>query len=386
MTEPHAAAPPGSSRVLVITENLGGGTGNHLLAMTRLWRRQGWEAEILSHAPLLAREAPGIPIHVVPRRRFDRYPLTQVRRCAIAWRHVTRFQPSVVHTYFFWSILYGRILKALGKVKHLIENREDQGFSWGARDYSILRATRALPDRVICVSDAVRRVVLEREHLDPSRVTVIRNGVEIPPDRPVDLNAIREEVGLRPEHLVVGMVANFNRPVKGVRYLIEAAPAVVRAVPHVRFLLLGTGNQETELRELTARLGMTRHVVFAGHRYNIDEYYALMDVSVLTSLSEGLSITLLESMSHGLPVVVTSVGGNPEVVVEGVTGYLVAPRDTAAFADKVIRLLTDPARRASFGQAARRMVQRDFDLNLVAERYLQEYAHVLSGEMRSSGN
>ena len=386
MTEPRPATDPGSSRVLVITEDLGGGTGNHLLAMTRLWHRWGCEAQILSHAPLLAREAPGIPVHVVPRRRFERYPLTQVRRCANAWRHVTRFQPSVVHTYFFWSILYGRILKALGKVKCLIENREDQGFSWGASAYLILRATRALPDRVICVSDAVRRVVLEKERLDPSRVIAIHNGVEMPPDRPVDLNAIRAEVGLRPEHLVVGMVANFNRTVKGVRYLIEAAPAVVQAVPHVRFLLLGTGNQETELRELTARLGMTRHVVFAGHRYNIDQYYAFMDLSVLTSLSEGLSITLLESMSHGLPVVATSVGGNPEVVADGVTGYLVAPRDVAAFADRVIPLLRDPERRARFGQAARRTVERDFNLSDVAERYLQEYTRVLSGEMRSSGH
>jgi glycosyltransferase involved in cell wall biosynthesis len=371
-----------SLRVLVMTEDLGGGTGNHLLAMTRLWPSWGCQPEILSQGPLRARQAAGIPIHVVPPRRFDRFPITQVRRCATAWRHVTRFQPSVVHTYFFWSIVYGRILKALGKVKYLIENREDQGFSWGPSAYSILRATRALPDRVICVSAGVRQVVLERERLDPSRVIVIHNGVEMPAQASNDVAALKARLGLRPEHLVVGMVANFNRKVKGVRYLIEAAPSIVQAVPQVRFLLLGSGDEETELRELVSRLGVARRVVFAGQTDRVHEYYSLMHVSVLTSLSEGLSITLLESMSHGLPVVVTSVGGNPEVVVEGETGYLVPPKDIPAFAERVIQLLRNPAMRARFGQSARQRVERDFNLDLVAERYLQEYASILSERTR----
>jgi glycosyltransferase involved in cell wall biosynthesis len=288
-----------------------------------------------------------------------------------------------VHTYFFWSIMYGRALKMLGKVKVLIENREDQGFNWGAHEYMMLRVTKSLPDRVICVSEAVRQVVLKKEQLDAPRVIVIHNGVGIPPEQPCDHSGLRARLGLRPEHLVVGMVANFNRSVKGVRYLVEAAPSIVRAVPQVRFLLVGRGDQEAELRQLTDRLGVAEQVIFAGYADNVDEYYALMHVSVLTSLSEGFSITLLESMSHSLPVVVTDVGGNREVVADGVTGYLVPPRDTPAFVDRVVRLLKDDETRARFGRAARRRVEKDFSLEDVAQRYLQVYERLLAPTMRN---
>jgi glycosyltransferase involved in cell wall biosynthesis len=179
------------------------------------------------------------------------------------------------------------------------------------------------------------------------------------------------------------MVANFNRSVKGVRYLVEAAPSIVRAVPQVRFLLVGRGDQEAELRQLTDRLGVAEQVIFAGYADNVDEYYALMHVSVLTSLSEGFSITLLESMSHSLPVVVTDVGGNREVVADGVTGYLVPPRDTPAFVDRVVRLLKDDETRARFGRAARRRVEKDFSLEDVAQRYLQVYERLLAPTMRN---
>jgi glycosyltransferase involved in cell wall biosynthesis len=363
-------------RVLILTEDLGGGTGNHVLGMTKRWRPVRCQARVLSQAPLRARHDPAIPVDVVRPRRLEGYPLAQVRRLAIAARHVTRVQPDLVHTYFFWSIMYGRAMKALGKVRVLVENREDQGFSWRPRDYALLRVTRSLPDRVICVSEAVRQVVLEREQLDPSRVMVIHNGVEIPLQRPGSSD-LRTGLGLRPEHLVVGMVANFNRAVKGVRYLIEAVPAIVGAVPEARFVLLGRGRQETELRQLAVRLGVGEHVIFAGYAERVEEYYRLMDISVLTSLSEGLSITLLESMSHGLPVVVTRVGGNPEVVVDGETGYLVPPKDTPVFVDRVVRLLKDDELRAQFGAAARRRVELCFSLDNVAERYLQAYEEVL---------
>jgi len=378
-----AASPPW--RLLIITDDLGGGTGNHLVAMTKLWESWRCQARILSQAPIRARQKPGIPVTVVPPGRLERYPFAQIRRLQIASRHVGQFQPAVVHAYFFWSIMYARALKALGKVPFLIENREDQGFNWGTREYMKLRATRSLPDRVICVSEAVRQVVLKKEKLDQSRVIVIHNGVERPPGPLHERSGLRAKLGLRPEHLVVGMVANFNRQVKGVRYLIEAAPLIVQAVPQARFVLLGRGNQETELRQLADRLGVAEHVIFAGHADNINDYYPLMQVSALTSLSEGLSITLLESMSHGLPVVVTSVGGNPEVVTDGVTGYLVPPRDTPAFVDKVVRLLKDHDMRARFGAAAKQQIERRFRLHDVAQNYLQVYEELLPRATTPSG-
>jgi L-malate glycosyltransferase len=121
-------------------------------------------------------------------------------------------------------------------------------------------------------------------------------------------------------------------------------------------------------------------VVFAGFRRDVHRLYPIMDVSVLTSLSEGLSITILESMSFGIPVVATAVGGNPELVRHGESGFLVPPKDAASFADAVVRVLGDPQLARQFGQEGRKIVERDFALETVAERYADLYRHVLTSE------
>jgi glycosyltransferase involved in cell wall biosynthesis len=271
------------------------------------------------------------------------------------------------------------LLKWLGKVNTLIENREDEGFSWRRRDYFLLRMTRWLPDRVICVSEAVRRVVSQKERLAESRAIVVHNGV--PPLDVTDVagDELRRELGLADDHLVVGMVANLNRAVKGASYLLDAAPVIIREVPETRFLLLGRGKGERALLARARALGVERNVILAGYRDEIHSYYATMDISVLTSLSEGLSLTLLESMAHGLPVVVTRVGGNAEVVVDGETGFLVPPRDVASFSEKVIALLRSPELRARLGRAGRHRVNEHFQIERAAARYLQIYETALAG-------
>jgi glycosyltransferase involved in cell wall biosynthesis len=360
--------------------DLGGGTGDHLLSMFNRWKDRGWAARIISERPLTSRLMPGVPVDVLERTDwFDRYPITQLRRVRRIGRLLEEHGHDVVHSYFYWSIIYGRVLKKLGKIRYLIENREDQGYSWNRRDYAILRAGRSIPDRVICVSEAVRQVVLERERIDPDRVVVIHNGIEpLSNDEVGDRQAVREELGLNESDLVVGMVANLNRRVKGVSHFIDALPLILEAVPSVRFVIFGKGKEESALREQAQSLGVAASLKFAGFRPDIERYYAALDVSVLTSLTEGLSISLLQSMQHGLPVVVTRVGGNPEVVVEGDTGFLVPVRDPAEFARKVVGLLRDPDLRQRMGESGRARVSEAFQVERAADRYLEIYEEVLS--------
>ncbi|MBE0568534.1 MAG: glycosyltransferase family 4 protein, partial [Deltaproteobacteria bacterium] len=330
----------GAVRIVFLTDDLGGGTGNHLLSMMKYWDKNRWQTEILSRVPITSRITPDVPVRYVPSDgRINTYPISQIRSLGRIRKKVSERSPDILHTYFFWPILFGRLLKLGGVIRTLIENREDQGFNWGVHEYAWLRLTRGLPDRIICVSDAVKRVVMERERIDGDRIVVIRNGVEPFPDFGKETAETREELGLERRHLVVGMVANFNRSVKGVSLFLDAVPQIVRAVPDARFLLLGRGKEEKELRDKARSMGIEPYVLFAGFRRDIHRYYAIMDVSALTSFSEGLSITLLESMRCGIPVVATRVGGNPEVVVDGETGYLVKPGDATDFASHVIRLL-----------------------------------------------
>jgi glycosyltransferase involved in cell wall biosynthesis len=304
-------------------------------------------------------------------------PVAQVRRLLYLRRHIAQSAPDLVHTYFFWSIIYGRILKRLGAIRLLVENREDMGFSWGTNEYRFLRLTASLPDRVICVAEAVREVVVAKERIDPARTLVVRNGVQ--PLRTVskERSAIREELGIAKDVLVIGMVANLNRPVKGVSHFLDAIPLIARAVPTARFLIVGRASNEKALWAQARALGVDNCLTLAGYRSDVSKCYAAMDVSVLTSLTEGLSLTILESMNHGLPVVVTRVGGNPEVVTNAETGFLVPPGDVRSFAEHVIDLLKNPDLRARMGRQARRRIEREFDIRDVRARYLRVYRDLL---------
>jgi len=367
-------------KILYVISALGGGTGFHLVRLLDHLDRSTTSAEILCNGHIESLPPDHVTLHDdISSGPLERFPLAQWRQCRSLLRLVRETRPDVVHTYFFWPIMYGRILKRAGVIPHLVENREDQGFNLGPSDYRMLRLSAGVPDRVICVSEAVREVALEREGLPPERTVVIRNGVATSPPTlsKAETHALRAELGLGQEDLVVGMVANLNRAVKGAGYFIEALPLIAREVPEARFLLVGEGAEREGLMARANELGVGDRTIFTGFRTDVDRMYSLIDVSVLTSLSEGLSITILESMSAGLPVVATRVGGNPELVDEGVTGLLVPPRDPQSFAEAVVALLRDPARRREMGEAGLRRVREEFSLPMVADRYQALYHEIV---------
>lgn len=367
-----------SRRVTFVMSDLGGGTGDHLLSMIRHWDRAAWSPRIISEASLTSRLLPDVPVDYIGiRQRWIRYPLAQLVLLTRVAGCLRAHPADVVHAYFFWSIMIGRVLRRLGRIRVLVENREDMGFAWGPSEYRLLRRTSHIPDRVICVSEAVRQVALEREGLDPARTVVIHNGVTPSAPAADGGRAARAELGYGPDDLVVGMVSNLNRAVKGLPYFLDSIPLIARQVPAARFVIFGRGPDEPALRARAAELGIASILQFAGFKPDIHRFYPALDVSVMTSMSEGLSIALLEAMNHGLPVVFTRVGGNPEVVVEGETGFLVPPRDPPAFAARVVELLRDGKLRRQMGAAARQRIEREFDIALAARRYLQVYEELL---------
>lgn len=345
----------------------------------------GWSPSVLCNGHLDVQLPTSIPYFDDTRRSGpNRFPWAQLEQLGNVLQVTRDVRPEILHTYFMYPIFYGRLLKQLGIVRHLVENREDEGFGWGPRIYRALRFTAGIPDRIVCVSESIREIVIEREGVSPERAIVIQNGVHEPcapvsPDDP-ELCALRDSLGLPPEAPVVGMVANLARPVKGGPHFIEALPLIAARVPGVHFLLVGHLDGLEALVSRAEALGVRDRLLLTGFRSDVDRLYPLMSMSVLTSLSEGLSITLLESMRHGLPVVATRVGGNPDLVRDGETGLLVPPGDPEAFADAVVSLLNDPVRRRAMGQAGQERVQREFSLPAVARQYEEVYADVLAGD------
>jgi len=360
-------------KVTVLTQVLGGGTGMQIRGIYGHESLAGWRRE----AVILGEATESVPVGATVERLpaihdLGPYPLGHSRIFLALRRHLRADPPDVLHTYFFWPILFGRFLKALGVVGRLVENREDEGFNWGRHEYGWLRMTRRLPDRIVCVSRGVREHVLRNERQDADRLRVIHNGVAEPREvSAAELDATREEMRLDANRPVVGMVANLNRPVKGADYFVETAARILHEEPATQFLLVGGSGDPAHMRRRIEELGIARAMHFAGFRDDVAPFYALMDISILTSLSEGLSITLLESMSWGLPIVATRVGGNPEVVADADTGYLVPPRDPAAMMRRIVELLRDRELRLRMGRRARERYEAEFSLERTARGYAE---------------
>lgn len=366
------------THLLVFTDYFGGGTGNHMVQMMERWDQDEMCVEVVTAVPSGARERPSVAVTELPEESIEIYPFRQILRLRRFAQIVRDRSPDVVHTYFFWPILFGRLLKAAGLISVLVENREDEGFNWGPHEYGLLRLTGSLVDRVICVSEAVRSVVVEREGLSLDRTTVIHNGVEMPEMvSEQSVSGLRNDLSIPSGAPVVGMVSNLNRAVKGVDRFVDAVTPLLAEVPDVRCLVVGGGPDESVFRQEARRRRLEDRLLFTGYREDIDRLYALMDVSVLTSRSEGLSLTLLESMSHGLPVVATKVGGNPEVVVEGQTGFLIPEGNMSLFVDRLVALLKDRDLRRRMGKMGQRRVREEFTLEKTANQYTEVYEQLV---------
>jgi glycosyltransferase involved in cell wall biosynthesis len=234
-------------------------------------------------------------------------------------------------------------------------------------------------DHVFAVSEEVRRSIRYPRALDrlpmPPVETMI-HGLDLAATRNGDLSGdVRRELGVADDAPVVGTVANFKAP-KGYEYMLRAADLTRQSFPDVRFVLVGTGPLEMEIRRQAVDLGLTETVLFTGFREDAARLIRAFDVFAMASLYEGLSIALLEAMAAGRPVVVTRVGGLEEVVRDGEQGLLVPPRDAAALATGLVSLLGDRERRRRMGSAARQRAS-EFDIRGAVRRMEEVYSSLL---------
>ena len=226
---------------------------------------------------------------------------------------------------------------------------------------------------MVAVSEDLKQFVLDRTGIPADRVQVIYNGVDEAPEAdPAGIAQYRRDLGLSDDELVVGVVGNLY-PVKGQTYLLDAVPQVLQTCPKTTFLLIGRGELEVPLKTKVKTLGIEEKVRFLGLRHDVPKLLAIMDVFAMPSLSEGLSIALLEAMAAGKPVVVTHVGGNPELVVHNETGLLVPPKDAAALASALRTCLEDKELATRFGRNGRKRLEQSFGLSPMVNHYQQLY-------------
>ena len=317
-------------------------------------------------------EALGIPVAFLPKK--SRTDFSIIFRLASFWR---KNRVDLVHTHLFTADLWGRMAGLLSPV-FIVST------SHTTRDPNIGRLGRLLDkvldrrnDAVICVSEAVRRYRVEEAGFDPKKLHLIENGIDL--DR-FQKTAPREEMerrlGLPPGRrwaVIVGRLV----PLKGHRFLIEALSLLAKDFPDLGLLIAGAGEEEAALRAETEALGLSDRVVFLGLRRDIPDLLGLSELLVLPSSREGLPIVLLEALAASLPVVVTPVGGIPEVVEDGKTGFFVT-QEPASIASALRRILESPESSRAMGANARRLIEERYDIRSVARRYENLYRSLLA--------
>jgi glycosyltransferase involved in cell wall biosynthesis len=322
--------------------------------------REGWLNEQVRRL--------GVPVTALPLgRRLDPAWLVRCVRLMREWGI------GLVHAHEFTMNVYACLLSRLTGVP-AVTTVHGKGY-YGERAHRRLayRFVARASFRMVAVSRDIRRYLADDLGVRPDALETIYNGIAAAAVPEGEGRRLRRELGLAPGQPVIGTVGNLF-PVKGHTYLLQAMAGLAPRHPDLVLLLVGRPLLRQQLEAEARALGVAGRVRFLGFRDDVQALLDAMDVFVLPSLSEGLSLSLLEAMAAGLPVVATAVGGNPELVREGETGYLVPPRDPAALASAIGRLLVDRASAQAFGAAGRRRVLEEFSAERMVERYEALYA------------
>lgn len=288
-------------------------------------------------------------------------------------RYLRRNRIQIVHSYNFYANVFAIPAARLACSPVVVASIRDLGPYLSPAQKRAQRFICSFADHILVNAEAVSRWLIQ-EGYNPAKISVINNGVDLARFSTRHRAArLRQELGLAADAPLVAMLCRLNR-VKRVEDFLEAAAVVAKRFKETRFLVIGDDflskngaavrdcEYRSQLEGQAARLGLTGRLFFTGYRLDIAEILSEIAISVLPSDSEAFSNALLESMAAGIPVVATNVGGNSEVVEDGVTGLLVAPRDPAALARAICLLLENDALAHTLGHAGKRRVAERFSL------------------------
>ena len=322
--------------------------------------------------------------------RQEGYPLEILgRRSGLDWRcslRLTRFlrlhQVSVIHAHQYTPFFYGITARLLYPRPAILFTEHGRHFPDYPRRKRMLfnRLMLRRRDRIVGVGRAVRQALIQNEGISPHRVSVVYNGIDL--QRYGSANqeraAVRKEMGLEPDDFVILQVARMDY-LKDHATAIRTIARLASPCPRVKLLLAGEGPELEKVQGQVDNLNVSSQVKFLGLRKDVPRLLAAADLFLLTSISEGIPLTVIEAMAAGLPVVATRVGGMGELVQEGTTGMLASSGDDAGLADHVLKLIADPARRSRMGEQGRQRAHSVFSQEQMLAGYLKLYQEQLEG-------
>lgn len=370
-----------------------GGTEKQILELLQRLNRDRFEAYVLAfrtHGKLREQfEARQIPFtglgFSAPKGRW--HPESYHRLFKLFWQivaYLKRVQPHIVHTYLPWANICGAFAAKIAGVPVVITGRRasvsTRFVPFPRPDQWLQNLSNLLATVVISNSQIVRQECLTEERFLPSqKIRVIYNGVDSTRYHGnYSPTLLRQELGISSNHSVVGKVATLH-PRKGHQILLQAAQTILRHSPHTTFVITGrdTGIR-ADLERLARQLHIEDSVIFTGERHDIPEIISLFDVQVSCSYVEGMSNAILEGMASKKPIIAANLSGNPELVVDGRTGFLIPAGNHERLAEAIIQLLDSPRLRQQMGQAGQQRVQDFFQIERMVEQTERLYLELVS--------
>jgi glycosyltransferase involved in cell wall biosynthesis len=351
------------------------GGQNQVLMTVNGLRAIGHRAALVAHPDGELRRRAAEGLELVPIASRTEMDLTAAWRLL---RVIRRLAPDVIHAHDAHGVAMAALALSLGtgaragvREPALVAARR---VDFHLRGNSLSRWKHRQVDCYIAASEAIRQMLLA-DGVPEDRTVTVHEGIDVEHVQAAPPVNLHEALWLPHQAPVVGNVAALV-PHKGQRHLIEAARLVVRDIPDVRFIVLGEGELREQLERQIREHHLEKHVLLPGFRIDVLGCIKGFDLFAMSSVTEGLGTSLLDAMACSRAIVATSAGGIPEVVEDGVTGILTAPRDHAAMAQAIVRLLGDAQARERMGAAGLARVQEHFTVDRMVAQTAAVYSRV----------
>lgn len=322
----------------------------------------------------------GVPCTVLTARQRRDWATTVLALGALFRRE----RPDVVHIHNWFSHVRAAPAARLAGVPVVVHTKHGAEWPFLLGSRALAGRLYRMADVVVAVSADVRDGLLSTYRFPSERIRLVLNGIDTDRFCPlsVDLEHERRRVlGLNGAPLL-GAVSRLS-PEKGIVTLLGALRIVRDRLPGTRLVVAGDGPDRRRCEEEARTLGVADEVAFLGSRSDVDAIYPVLDIYVQPSYAEGMSLTILEACSCGLPVVATAVGGNPEIIEDGKTGRLVAPRDPEALAAAILEHWENVESARAMGCAARERIVGHFSLDRMVRGYVALYREIYERKLRS---
>lgn len=326
----------------------------------------------------------GIPVELIPVQYLR--DLSAPRRIM---SYLQKIKADIVHNQLEYANIYGgwaanKLRIPAVSTMHTIAQKESNIKFWLHQklEFFFLRKYCSM---IISVSAKTRRSYCQEAKISDKKSCVVYNGIDLSyykfSSPQSDREVVLKQFGIPPASNLLMTVAVL-REQKGIQYMLQALPEVLKSHPKTYYMIVGDGDYKEELMNQTKQLGIQNQVIFTGTRNDIPTLMSVANLFILPSLTEALPTVLAEAMAASVPVLATHVGGIPEMIQENVNGRLVPPKDVNTLSKTCIEMLSNPQQLHQFGNIGRKIVEEKFNIHIQIEQLQNLYVQMISNNAR----